>query len=182
MRGYPLDQYRGAVPGAGATDFTQQADAMRANRMTSPQRAAREYAPGTGSPNPAPRIDLGFNADSLRPFSGVPLDQLTFVADTMRYGDFSHVSINALAAGSQNPIITRAPNKRIYLMIQNIDLVNQLFIGFGVVPSSKIGITLNAGGSIIFDAVVPQDDIFVAASVDGTLGLLTYCNQAYGRG
>jgi len=130
------------------------------------------------------RPDLPLDPATLQPQQQVATEDLNFVADTMAYGDFLHISLTVAAAGAaatQVPILTRPANKRIFLMIQNTDATRSLFVGFGIIPSATIGLLLLPGQTLTLDDRVPQNDVYLAASSAGCTGLITYADQAYGK-
>lgn len=183
----PLDRFRSTrLIGDRISEYLQQAEALRTNRMSTPVRQVKTYAnAGNGNDLQAwrdPREDLSFNPDTLRPVTDTNQSDLTITADVMRFGDFSHIGFSVGTAGSQVPVLSRPDGKRTFLLIQNTHATQSLFVGFGVQPSAAIGITLVAGGNMLLDAAVAQDDVFLAGSGAGTTGLITYCNQAFRQG
>ncbi len=156
-------------------------DALRPETGRSPLHQTRQYNPGEGVTTQAPRQDLKFNLDSLRPFQQVPQGLLQYIADTMRYCDFGHIPFSVGTVASDAPVLTKPSNKRTFLLIQNTHATQDLFIGFGIKPSSAIGVKIAAGGSLLLDAVVAQNDVYLAGSGAATTGLLTYANQEFGQ-
>lgn len=155
-------------------------DALRPETARSPVAETRQYVDAV-RPQAQPRVDLRFNPQSLSALM-VPKDELNFVADTMRYGDFVHLSFTVGQAGLDSPILTRPQNKRIVLIIQNTHGSLPLFVGFGVQPSATNGLRVGAGQNAFFDAVVPQSDVYLLGGGANVTGLITYCNQEFGRG
>ncbi|HJW55874.1 MAG TPA: hypothetical protein VJ577_11420 [Burkholderiaceae bacterium] len=157
-------------------------DALRPATAHSPVSETRRYnADGAGDAQRAANYQPRFDPRTLTPLREVAREDLSYVADTMRYGDFSHIQINVGANGLSEPILTRPSTKRTFLMIQNTHAGNSLYIGFGSQPSATLGIAIAPGGSLLLDAVVAQNDVYVSGSGAGTTGLLTYCNQAFGQ-
>lgn len=61
---------------------------------------------------------------------------------------------------------------RQYLMIRNDDAADTLFIDFGQNASALSGVSLLPGEIIAYDAVVPQDDVYVFGAVGGNVSVL----------
>ncbi len=148
----------------------------------SPFDATRRYTgqsdgfPAGVSPNNMP-----LNPARLLPVPGRNREDVQYVADGMKYGDFAHVSVTAPIVANGIPVLTRPGTKRTFLMIQNTDPVNPIFVGLDQPnPSATIGMIILAGGSVLFDACVPQNDVYVVAGVGAVVALFTYCNQGYG--
>jgi hypothetical protein len=157
------------------------ADLARPEMGRSPLADTRAYQQGNANTEPVARHDLRFNPRTLSPLQEVPRDQLSYVADTMRYGDFGHIPFSVAVLANAEPILSRPQTKRTFLLIQNTHSAQTLFVGFGVQPSAGIGIPIAAGGSLILDACVAQNDVFLSGSGAATTGMLTYCNQAFGQ-
>lgn len=126
------------------------------------------------------RPDLAFNPDTLRPLDSTPATDLSYVADTMKYGDFAHIPFS-VDVGAQL-ILSRPQAKRIFLLIENTHPSQNLYVGFGTEPNTTIGVTILPGGDLFLDAVVPQNDVYIAGAGAATVGNITYCNQEFGRG
>jgi hypothetical protein len=98
------------------------------------------------------------------------------VADLVRYSDFTNLPF--LVGIQPLLILQRSENLRNYVLLINTDLNatgNTIFIGFGAAPTASTGIPIAAvSGSILFDAAVPQNDIWVTASGANTTLLLVY--------
>lgn len=160
-------------------------DQLDTLRARSPLADTREYTPvdvGRVATDPT-RNQLPFNMDALRPLHQVAEENLNYIADTMRYGDFAHIPFSVAVAATGVAILTRAQSKRIFLAIQNTHATQNLFVGFDVPnPSLTNGLLIGPGGAMFLDAVVAQNDVFITGSGAATTGLLTYCNQAFGRG
>lgn len=61
---------------------------------------------------------------------------------------------------------------RQYLMIRNDDAADTLFVDFGQNASALSGVSLLPGEIIAYDAVVPQDDVYVFGAVGGNVSVL----------
>lgn len=156
-------------------------DNLRPESGRGPLYQTRQYNPGEHVSDQASRADLRFNIDSLRPLQEVPRALLQYIADTMRYCNFSHIGFSVGTVAEDEPILTRPSNKRTFLLIQNTHVAQDLFVGFGIKPSATIGVKIPAGGNFLLDSLVAQDDVYLAGSAAGTTGLLTYANQEFGQ-
>ena len=156
-------------------------DALRPETGRGPLHQVRQYQRGENATTTAPVQALRFNPRTLTSLQEVPRDQLEYVADTMRYCDFGHIPFSVGTVAADAPILTRPANKRTFLLIQNTHATQDLFVGFGVKPNSGIGIRIAAGGSLLLDAVVAQNDVYLTGSGAATTGQLTYANQEFGQ-
>jgi hypothetical protein len=163
MAGRSFDTPRGQrALGVGLESFRNQLDSGRARSL--------------------PRVDLALNPDTLTTMQEVKQADLNYTADTMKYGDYAHIGFSVGTTGNNTPILTRPSNKRIFLLIENTHATQSLFVGFGIVPGSTIGITIAPGGNLMLDNTLPQNDVYLAGSGAATTGKLTYSNQDFGRG
>jgi len=64
-------------------------------------------------------------------------------------------------------IIDEAVSYRNFLMFRNPDATAKLYIGFGQDASANSTLILNPGVMVLFDTVVPQDDIYVISDTAG---------------
>jgi hypothetical protein len=69
-------------------------------------------------------------------------------------------------------VLVRKAESRIYLLIQNTSLANQLFVAFGYAPQivtgGATGFLLAPNGGSIEPSAVPQQDVWLVASGAGT--------------
>lgn len=127
------------------------------------------------------RPDLLLNPDTLKTQGNTAEESIQDTADGTQFGDFAHIPILVGVGGLVAPILTRPPNKRTILIIQNRHPTQELYVGFGIVPSANNGLVIDPKGSVTLDVRVPQNDVFVVGQGAATNGTLTYCNQDYGR-
>lgn len=83
-------------------------------------------------------------------------------------------------AGAQ--LILPAPDRdRVFLSFRNAATsAGTLFIGFGAQPDVNNAVfSLVAGGQLIFDIVIPQDDVWIATDTATTFGVVAYANSEY---
>jgi hypothetical protein len=161
-------------------DIFGMTDALR-QRGRSPMGDSRQYGdlqemypPGVSPANQAR------DTQTLQKLPVTGAENIVDTRDSMQFGDFAQIGFTIGTTPSQAPVLDRPQNKRIFLMIQNTDPVNKLFVGFGTQPSSTVGMQIAAGGSILLDIRVPQNEIYVLGSAAGVTGTLTYCNKEYG--
>lgn len=69
-----------------------------------------------------------------------------------------------------------ADNYRVYLSIRNVDAVAVLYVDFGQAASANSECVLQPGEIRAFDAVIPQDDIYIAGSAGGNASI-SYSNK-----
>lgn len=109
--------------------------------------------------------------------------QFAFTGDTInaretyRYASLQDV---ALTVGTTSVKFLDAPiGKRNMLAFRNASTgVQNLFIGFGAQASTLNWLKIAPGGLILFDAVVPQDDLYVIA--DAAAATLVYAYSTFG--
>lgn len=89
------------------------------------------------------------------------------------YGDMSITPI-ILAANTSLLALSRPRNTRIYLMIQNTLAANILYAQFGNQADIN-AVQIQPGGNWLFDAVVPQNDLYLFSAAAGTV-LVAYVN------
>lgn len=83
-----------------------------------------------------------------------------------------------LSAAALNSVVLQQPaTTRVFLCVQNLDAAVDLWLNFGAVAAVNRGIKVLPGGSVFYDAFVPQDEInmFTASSIRYTLH---YANKA----
>lgn len=101
----------------------------------------------------------------------------THVIEGNRYTDFQpqFLTINAVAT----LVLQRPPRgRRTILMIQNLHGVQSLAVGFDRDPIIGRDLQINAGGVLLLDTVVPQNDISLIGSGAGTTCVLVWANDA----
>ena len=101
------------------------------------------------------------------------------VRNELHYANFIAVPLNIGAASvlllSKPPLATR----RVYLLIICTDAVDALTLNFDAdAVSGAIGIPINANfGSIEFNLVIPQNNLFIVGAAANTTGMLVYAND-----
>jgi hypothetical protein len=83
-------------------------------------------------------------------------------------------------AGAQLPV--PAPDRdRIFLAFRNAaGSAGTLFIGFSGKPDANTAVfSLVAGGQLILDVVIPQDDVWIATDTATTFGTVAYANSEF---
>lgn len=109
---------------------------------------------------------------------GMPQDLMvkSYTFERAKYGRM--ISINPIAQIADSIALYTPDNYRIFLWIQNTSLTATLFLNFGAPAGPGAGMVIPAGyGSVLFDEVVSQDDIHIAASSNNTQFALTYANK-----
>lgn len=98
------------------------------------------------------------------------------INDHARYGFFNNT---AVSVGTASQLVLRQPTtRRIFLFIVNTHALQTLYVTFGRDANATLGIPIAPNnGSIGFDQVVPQDDIFLIGSGAATTGVLVYSNS-----
>lgn len=97
------------------------------------------------------------------------------VVDRMKYGDPINMTLNI---GTVNQaVLAAATSRRTFLAIFNNHAVQNMFLVFGGEATTVVGMRIPAGGSIFFDAFVPQGEVNLIASAAGTDGVLAYAEQ-----
>lgn len=84
------------------------------------------------------------------------------ISATKRHSRFSYWSQTVLA---NTPVLALPAVVRDYLIIQNKDALNSLFIGLDFQPSSVLGFTMAAGG-FYEPFQVPSNDVWLNASAN----------------
>lgn len=100
------------------------------------------------------------------------------VIELNRFFDFVSVPFSLAAigiAGAQ--LVVPAPDRdRVFLSFRNsATSAGTLFIGFGVRPDiNTAAFSLVAGGQLILDVGVPQNDVWIATDIATTFGVVGY--------
>ena len=125
------------------------------------------YIPGRphNLPLQAPQGNLGTAAASTTqqaPGSTNPVA----VSDAYRYA--SLVDLNIAVSTTSVKFLDQPIGKRNFLMLRNAG-ANAIYIGFGGAASANSTVSLAAGALLLFDTVVPQDDLYVVGAGASTL-------------
>lgn len=87
-----------------------------------------------------------------------------YVNEPHRYASITEVAI--YASNTYYVKFLDAPvGKRNMLMFRNADLAGVIYIGFNAIPSNISVLAVQPGQLIVFDTVVPQDDLYVVADI-----------------
>jgi hypothetical protein len=100
------------------------------------------------------------------------------VAITDPYRFSSIVDLSIVTTTASVKFLDQPIGKRNTLGFRNASTTNQvIYIGFGGNASTSSWLQINPGSIILFDAVVPQDDLYVISDVAG--GVLAYVYSTY---
>lgn len=108
------------------------------------------------------------------PGAGVP-DASTSQFDLTRFVWLNGTKVFAYNNIASQKIVDApagANNFRQYLSIRNDDATQTLYVDFGQDASALSGIALLPGEVIAYDAVIPQDDIYVFGTGAGSVSVL----------
>lgn len=89
---------------------------------------------------------------------------LAFTFEPHRYAQMVEGTVTLGTSDSGVAIITANSNRRNLLGFRNNDAVATVYIGFGRLSSSLSWLAIPPGDAVLFDTVVPQDDIYASAS------------------
>ncbi len=89
----------------------------------------------------------------------------TSTFEAHRYASVIQGTYNAQTTADPNPFITESNSKRNYLMFRNTAAAGgaNIYISFGTPAATNVPLVLTPGQLILFDTVVPQDDIYALA-------------------
>lgn len=97
------------------------------------------------------------------------------IRETYRYASVVTVSLNV---GTTSIKFLDAPiGKRNFLGFRNASASDTLYIDFNAQATTGAWLALTAGTIILFDTVVPQDDLYVISS--GASGVLAYAYSTF---
>lgn len=101
------------------------------------------------------------------------------IRDELRYSSFIN---NPLAITNASVRILLKPpitSRRVYLFIANTSAAGILYVNFGNAATALNGIPILPNfGFLEYNFVIPQDDIYIVASVAGPVaGIMTYSND-----
>lgn len=149
--------------------------------LTPPGRAADVLTRSTGfatrkAGTITPPVGNGVSLDTIAPDPRLPLtglDRRQYEYMMRRIERRAHFSALAFSVGSTVATLIRRQEDRLYLLIQNTDAANKIYLGIGYQPSSTTGIVLTAG-TVYEPFQVPDNDIFVLGSAAGVTGVLLF--------
>ena len=90
------------------------------------------------------------------------------VLNSQQFASIIDNTVNVLAANA-TLFLRQPPTRRNLLMLRNTDAAATIYIGFGKAASTLSTLALSAGQIILFDAVVPQDDLYCIGSANCVL-------------
>jgi hypothetical protein len=123
-------------------------------------------APQTLLRNSAPVPDrLAYQASlgGPLPTSGF-LPVQSWIAEAHRYATLNTSNFAIPVAGQL--VLAEPPMFRNFLALRNTDSTDTIYINFGVSAGAQSLISLAPGQFLVFDTVVPQNDIFAASSAN----------------
>lgn len=94
----------------------------------------------------------------------------TLISDPHHYASLIEY-YNAVPQNSTAPIITEALGLRNFLSLRNPSVAANIYVSFGAPADATAPIALIPGQTILFDVVVPQNDIWVFA--DAAAGFIS---------
>lgn len=103
---------------------------------------------------------------------------LAFTFEPHRYAQMVEGTAALGAVDNGVPIITGNSNRRNILGFRNLSTTETVYIGFGRLSSSSSWLAIPAGEAVLFDTVVPQDDIYASASAGGVTLAYAYSTFA----
>jgi len=141
---------------------------------------------------PMPGRPVSRNKDQLAEESATAdpvknIDQTAPIRDDFRFASINSISIFvpfiAPAPGQQGTILflTKPHSKRNFLGLRNTMAAGNMYIDFGQPATQSSLLIVFPGQIIIFDSVVPQDDLYAGFDVIGG-GFLTFGYSNYKPG
>ena len=98
------------------------------------------------------------------------------VTESYRFASFVDLSI--ITSTTSVKFLDQPIGKRNTLGFRNSSATNQvIYIGFGGNATTSSWLQINVGTLVLFDTVVPQDDLYVISDVTG--GVLNYVYSTY---
>ena len=88
------------------------------------------------------------------------------VYEMHRYAKLNGTLTLAISSTVSTPVIAAPTTYRNMLMLRNTDATDTIYVNFGNAASATSILTLAPGIQVLFDTVVPQDDIFAFASAN----------------
>lgn len=98
------------------------------------------------------------------------------INDPHHYAQVTDLSTPVLQVSNQ--LLQQPVSKRNYLMFRNSSATANIFIGFGANASLDSTLKLSPGTIVLYDVVVPQNDIYVIADAAGATLSYSYSNIA----
>lgn len=89
------------------------------------------------------------------------------IFDPHHYARFNGEQLYTLPASASTAILLRSSTLRNMLMMRNTSGAADIYVSFGTAASVNSVLLLAAGQTVLFDVVVPQDDVFAFSTVGG---------------
>jgi len=99
---------------------------------------------------------------------------LTSIRDDHHYANLTDVAASVDVVSAK--ILDEPPGLRNFLMLRNTSATQTIYIGFGRDATSSSTLAIAAGQTVLFDVVVPQDDVFALSSAAGGSLSFAYSN------
>lgn len=170
----PVDESQGV--GAGfPVDYSSDIAAWR-----SPQ-----YLTGAPHRLPAPVVRTPLPLIGLQPAAGdvdaaasasVAAPASTPISDPHHYAQVSSNLIPVTQNATQTPFLTQPSGRRNLLGLRNPAAAGNIYIDFGQSASAGSWLQVGPGIQILFDEVVPQDDLYCFADTPGLTLAFAYSN------
>jgi hypothetical protein len=139
--------------------------------------AAPQFVPPYPHNLPA-KADAGLPSGQSSPTSTNFPGYSSTVAITDPYRFSSLVDLQVTTTTISFKFLDQPIGKRNTLAFRNASTANQvIYIGFGGAATTNSWLQINPGSIILFDSVVPQDDLYVVSDVTG--GVLAYVYSTY---
>jgi hypothetical protein len=117
--------------------------------------------------------DLGLSVKRLLP--GSKSTPPTRHTEPQKYGQVT--TQNGVASTIDLFVLAKPSSTRVFLVIQNNDTLQNLFVTFGGVATTTFGLRVTPGQALFFDAFVPQDDIHIIADGGTPSFIVAYSNK-----
>ena len=147
-------------------------------------RDTREY-PGNGGPNSPVIPPQGYGLPNTIPgnvygqrVGGAGSANNRFT-EPQRYPDLNSFNGAIAAAAVSFKALPRSSDTRVHLVIQNLDAANALMVNFGAAATANLGIQVVAQGNLFYDAVVPQNDIFLFSTLGVSNFVIVFANLGF---
>jgi len=181
MRRYNTGWGRGPR-GLAPTDFPEGSSGDQPTDLIPPDLIPRRPTPlGDAGPLPIPLTGRLPSIGEMDPLDFIKLWAKYLQAnpqsytnyDALRYASFSNKPL--LIGVSDQEVLERATDIRVYLFVINTHAANTLFLQFKVPSTAITGVPLAPGnGFFLFDSVVPQDSVHIIANAAGTTGVMLF--------
>lgn len=100
----------------------------------------------------------------------------TQVVDPHHYANVSSNAVPVTQNATQAPFLTAPSGKRNFLALRNPAAAGIIFIDFGQSASANSTIAVGPGVTLLFDEVVPQDDLYCFANAAALTLSFAYSN------